>query len=219
MHLQPPASGEDWTCTTVFSFPIGVPGAELVTLGPDGYLYGSTLYTVIPVYPNGSAIFQLIPRTDQPWTLNILYILPGLQGAAPNQLTLGPDGTIYAATYGDTYLAYGAGTIFTLSPPGAPGARWTYTMLKDFGLNKSHPDSPLLYLNGTHYGSLQTTGGGAVFELQPPTAGTGRWDIHFLHNFTANQRPGGPLILAGPALYGMTTGNAAPGSTVFQFGK
>ncbi len=160
--VPPTAPGGTWTLVELYSFPVTGPGGR-VTLGPDGILYGATEYYDM----SPGAVFRLTPpgTPGGAWTETILYVLPPRgPGQLINSLTVAADGAIYCTTTGA--YGFGAGTIFRLTPPASGTGSWTYTLVKNFGGN--FPDSPLLLRNGNIFGTITTSQGGAVFELQPP---------------------------------------------------
>jgi len=206
LHLTPPSSPDGaWTTRLVYSFPAGTPADSLVA-GPNGVLYGTTLYESAA----GGLVFQLTPPTppSKDWTYTVLYNLSSEQGVTLNALTVAADGTIYGTTYGTSSYASGPGTVFSLTPPVSPDGPWAYALLKSFGAN--HPDQSLIVRDGNLYGAIATAKGGAVFELRPPDVPGGEWTSNFLHGFTDGQVPGVALsggaftISSGGMIYGAT---------------
>jgi hypothetical protein len=126
---------------------------------------------------------------------------PGGGVGNPNSLTVAPGGTIYGATYGFDRDGYGGtAAVFQLTPPSSPGGEWTYAALTTPG-NTEHFITPLILAAGNLYGAYVTgpdgLSGGAVFELQPPTAPGGAWTMATLHTFTNGQIPSGNLVDGG----------------------
>lgn len=165
-----------------------------LTAGPDGTLYGTTLYggtnsqciTKATVRGCGT-VFQLSPPASPGggWTETVLYSFTGLNGdgALPAAgVVVGEDGSLYGTTqYGGNETvgspcesdgASGCGTAFRLTPPATPGSAWTELVLHSFsGMNGegANPESPLLLnssgvLYGTTYGG-GSTGAGTLFSL------------------------------------------------------
>ena len=65
-------------------------------------------------------------------------------------------------------------------------------------------------VNGNLYGGITTGTGGAIFELQPPSAPGGDWTMTSLHTFTNGQVPSGNLVVSpNGTILGTTV--AAPG--------
>lgn len=212
--LPPTAPGGAWTGTVLYSFP-AYAQPSCLAVGAGGVLYGATYY-------NGAEpglIFQLTPPAAPggAWTETVLYNLLSGQGSNPNTLTVASDGTLYGTTYGTEWFGDGgAGTVYKLAPPAVPGGAWTYTMLKNFGVN--HPDQQLIVRDGDVFGSISTQQGGAVFELHAPSQPGGDWPITFPHNFTNGQTPGNAMIIdkAG-TLFGATADfYSQPAGSVYE---
>jgi uncharacterized repeat protein (TIGR03803 family) len=176
--LTPSTSGP-WTETVLYTFNPAIEGPPNSPLVFDstGALYGATAGTG----SSGGAVFQLIPPTGGgAWTENILYSFlgtPANDGAEPNGAIFDSTGALYGSTaYGGTNAdcgVVGCGTIFKLSPPSAPGGAWTEQILYSFqaGSDGDFPDTPLLLLGTTFYGTTGAGGGeanaGTVFSFVP----------------------------------------------------
>jgi hypothetical protein len=206
-QLSPPAStGGTWTATTVFNFPSGLSaggGPTSVTIGPNGVFYGSIAFGGTASTAAG-AIYKLTPPNSLggTWTEKLIYNFQGgNDGATPNAVTLGPDGSLYGSSFGTTLIGQyvgpkGIGTVFQLTPPSSPGGNWTKTILQQFGKGKLYgPDSPLILLHGNIYGTSSAPKGGVVFELLPPGTPGGAWSTKYLHQFTNDQSPGDPFVV------------------------
>ena len=118
-------SGSGWTFQVIHSFTNGMDGRSPVgglVLDSAGNLYGSAQHNGQNF---GGTIFELSP-SGSGWTFNLLYSLTG-QGGPADTLTFDSAGNLYGTTYQDG--AYGAGSVFELSPS---GGGWTYTDLHDF---------------------------------------------------------------------------------------
>jgi uncharacterized repeat protein (TIGR03803 family) len=109
-----------------------------------------------------------------PWTETVLHPFTGLNGDGSDvvgALAPGPDGALYGATR--VGGQWGAGTIFELKPPAAPGGPWTETVLHTFkgpadGANPSLMPRLILEPSGKIYGVAAhggPEGGGTVFRL------------------------------------------------------
>jgi len=118
----------------------------------------------------------------------------------------------------------GFGTIYSLTPPAAPGAPMTEQVLYDLSTRESEVPAASLVLgpNGVLYGTSEaggTSGAGAAFELMPPASPGGRWTGKLLHTFTNRADGGTPNGLAlapDGTLYGTTwTGGTGGGGTVY----
>jgi uncharacterized repeat protein (TIGR03803 family) len=174
--LTPPASsGGSWIRDTIYRF-TGSPNdgakpqAAVVIAG--GLLYGSTAQ-------GGQAgfgtVFTLAPPTGpgSPWTESVLYdfVNPLVEGIDPRGITLARNGAIYGISQGGGSLRQG--TVFSLTPPSAPGGSWTRNVLYTFtgGDDGSSPYGTLVIgSGGVLYGTTYeggSTASGTVFELTP----------------------------------------------------
>lgn len=161
--LTPPASpGGAWTQAAIYSFTDANDGAypNGLLLGAGGVLYGTT-----SGHMDQGTAFALEPPASPGghWVLKVLHDFEGdfVDGSFPKAgLVAGKGGVLYGTTAGggnDENCS--CGTIFSLTPPAAPGGSWTEQMLYVFAPpNGVGPQAPLLYReNGAFYG---TTGGG-----------------------------------------------------------
>jgi uncharacterized repeat protein (TIGR03803 family) len=187
------------------------PYASLIQ-GPDGTLYGTTLYGGTN---DAGTVFQMAPDGSG---FTVLHSFTGpTDGAAPYAgLIQGPDGTLYGTTYDGG--ANGGGTVFQMAPDGSG-----FTVLHSFtgptdgarpyaGLIQG-PDRTLY--GTTFYGG--TYGAGTIFQMAPDGSG-----FTVLYSFTGVTDGAGPYagLIQGPdgTLYGTTYygGGANNGGTVFQ---
>ena len=206
------------------SFAGGADGANPnsgLTLGPNGSLYGTTVYGGgSSVCSSGCGIVFQLSGAGGNWTETILHTFQGgSDGEQPfnSAMALGPDGSLY----GDTLFGGRAnsGTVFQLSPPSA-GGKWKESVLYAFpgGKNGAVPESNMLLdASGTLYGTTSqggTTGcGGAgcgtVYALTPPAAGEKRWQHVLLYKFHGGKDGATPIAGltegAGGVLYGTTS--------------
>jgi uncharacterized repeat protein (TIGR03803 family) len=144
-------------------------------------------------------------------------------------LALSADGTLYGATYYGG--SAGAGTVFELTPPTAPGGTWTKSAIYTFtgGADGDAPlQPPVIAHDGTLYGTTSgggSAGTGTVFKLTPPATPAGSWTETVLYNFANSgdgKMPDSPLIVRNGAIYGTTATGAGArnrGGTVFQLRK
>jgi uncharacterized repeat protein (TIGR03803 family) len=155
------------------------PNGELA-IGPDGSLYGTTLWggkscPLEPVAGRGcGTVFRLTPPprgSTTGWAETILYRFTGGQdGALPAGGVLrGLDGALYGATTnggGCSYSSRGCGTIFKLTPSADPGQPWNETILHRFqnGSDGMSPNGPLMYDNN---GAIYGTANDVVFQITP----------------------------------------------------
>jgi uncharacterized repeat protein (TIGR03803 family) len=135
----------------------------------------------------------------------------------------------------------GCGVVFELSPPKGGIGSWTQTVLYTFtgSSDGAYPQAGLLMdLKGNLFGTTSNGGDmsgsvcsglggcGVVFELSPPSGGSGSWTYSTLHTFTASAKgtidgglPYAGLIFdsAEVNLYGTTVGGGTLGyGTVFE---
>jgi hypothetical protein len=141
---------------------------------------------------------------------------------------MGSGGVLYgAAQSGGVNGAQG--TVFSLTPPTAPGGAWTETTLYDFlgGADGSEPVAGVVIgAGGVLYGTTEAggTGGtrGTVFSLTPPSSPGGSWTEVVLYKFAGSPSDGanpfsGVVIGTGGVLYGTTgPGGSLGDGTVFS---
>jgi uncharacterized repeat protein (TIGR03803 family) len=220
------SAGVGWTEGVLHAFQGtdgGDPNSSLLR-DSTGAFYGST-------YQNGQygfgSIFKLAPPTSGggAWTETILYSFQdGNDGGYPvGTPALDSTGAVYGTTSDGGQ--YGRGNVFKLSPPSGGSGSWTESVLYAFqnGSDGGYPqDGVVLDASGNVYGT--TLGGGdglgVVFELLPPSGGSGAWTEVVLHSFTGGADGGSPytpVLLLGADLYGTTwSGGTGNGGTVFQ---
>jgi uncharacterized repeat protein (TIGR03803 family) len=184
-----------------------------VIIGTNGALYGTTSIGGVPgvsdlcTYRNGcGTVYELLPPVagKSAWTENVLWRFAGVSGdgAVPaGEPNFGPDGVLYGLTYaGGSYLPYygnlNLGTAYQLTPPAAGSTPWTETVIHNFGFfgdyaypvgNLIMDSSGALYGAALDAGSITAagaTGGGGVYKLTPPAAGSTSWAETHLHDFT-----------------------------------
>jgi uncharacterized repeat protein (TIGR03803 family) len=137
------ASAQTLQTLCSFSGTGGNPYAAL-TLGSDGYFYGTT---------GGSGVRTgTVFRVTTNGTLATLVSFRGTNGASPNGLTVGNDGNFYSTTYFGGIS--GMGTVFRVTTNG------TLTTLVSFrGTNGSEPEAALaLGTDGDFYGTTRQGG-------------------------------------------------------------
>jgi len=153
-------------------------------------------------------------------------------GTEPQQTpVIGNGGVLYSTTLkGGTYSG---GTVFSLTPPSAPGGSWTEAVLHSFSYFSSTdgtlPSGNLVIdKSGALYGvtgdggstGCRSTGCGTVFALAPPSVPGGPWAETVLYNFTAagdGFLPTGLALGSDGVLYGVTAAGGSLGyGTVFS---
>jgi uncharacterized repeat protein (TIGR03803 family) len=181
--LRPPASpGGAWQEGTVYTFACAPDGSHPragVEMGGGGVLYGTTTSGGTGTCDEGcGTVFSLAPPAIQggSWTETVLHSFGGnSDGASPTNagVAIGNGGVLYGTTLRGGISPTCCGTVFSLTPPAAPGGAWTETSLGLAGL----PDagaSPWAGLaigpDGILYGTT-TEGGarnnGAIFSWRP----------------------------------------------------
>jgi uncharacterized repeat protein (TIGR03803 family) len=149
-------------------YPEGVLVWDSLTVGSDGFLYGTTTSGgTIPGVSNG-AIFRFDPGAR---VFDVLYSFPaGAAGQPTAELVEGPDRNFYGVNNGGPYWStqLGAGTVFRFDA----GAR-VLTLLHEFkGPDGGGPYRALLVgADKRLYGSTQTNGAfgrGTIFALESP---------------------------------------------------
>jgi hypothetical protein len=194
-ELSPPnIRGGAWTETVLYSFQGGTDGAYPsggVIIDSAGNLYGAT----------SNSVFQLSPPAYRggAWTFTLLHEFACCTSDGWNSLAglvMDQHGNLYGTTewggfFQSQYCQFeGCGTVFEISPPGAPGGAWTEQVLHAFtGDNDGYnPFSGVILdgagnLYGTTYGG-GTLIGGIAYQLSPPAQQGGAWTNTVLHNFS-----------------------------------
>jgi len=192
-----------------------------VAIGSGGVLYGTT--------PAGGAsklgtVFSLTPPAalGGAWTETVLHTFTGgSDGAHPFAgVVIGKGGVLYGTT--NSGGTAGHGTVFSLTPPAAPGGAWTEAVLHSFtGGSGAYPNGGVVIGGGgilygtTYYGG--TSGLGTVFSLRPPASPGGAWTKRVLHNFIGAAGDGAHPTTSvavgyGGVLYGTTSGGGSGSS-------
>lgn len=223
--------GPGWLVTVLYTFRGGNDGAgpaARVIIGPNGSLYGTTMYgggsgcggsgcgTVFNLRPPPS----VSPTVFGGWTETTLYSFQGgSDGAAPafGDLVFDQSGNIYGTTsYGGTA---NQGLVFELTPS---GSGWKENVLYSFaGLYDGNgPLGGVVFdQSGNLYGTTMLGGDGdygMVFELTPSESG---WAEMILHSFQGGNDGSYPIAGMAPGSYGnvgtTSVGGANGGGTVF----
>jgi len=221
-ELTPKADGS-WTEKILHSFGNSVDGqnpAAGLTFDAAGNLYGTT--------SSGGTlglgtVFELTPKAGGGWTSRILHNFgtSRTDGQIPYAgLIFDSAGNLYSTTVGGG--AYGAGTVFNLSPKAGGG--WAETLVHSFRnlADGAGPYAGVVFdASGNLYGATSRGGTnlkGTVFKLTP-TAGSG-WTETLLYSFFGESDGGDPLhdltFDAVGNLYGTTRVGGLGGGTVFE---
>lgn len=216
--LAPPATPDgSWVYTTLYEFTGGSDGSgpNELTVGPRGVLFGTTSSGALGF---GTA-YSLTPPSAPggSWTFTTIYGFPGGDsGATPSGLAVGKNGVLYGAmkTAGNGSCDSGCGTVFSLTPPPAPGGTWTWDLLYQFpgGQTGGLPVGGVIIGDkGQLYGATGSGGPfdtGTVFSLVPPSSAGGLWTEKTLATFAdggASAFPASGVVFGfDGALYGVT---------------
>jgi uncharacterized repeat protein (TIGR03803 family) len=213
--------GSGWIFNVLSSFDgaNGYNPAQVITVAPDGSLYGTTMWggpgDCHGFGPGCGTIFRLQPpaafcrSVSCPWTVSDLHQFLGEpnDGASPEggSLTMDLAGNLYGTT--ENGGLYDAGTVYQLSPT-ANG--WTMSVLYNFTgyYDGDGPTGGVVFDNAGNLYGVTVQGGedfGVVYELTHTESG---WTEHVLHSFnylTDGAFPSGnPVIDASGNLYGTT---------------
>ncbi len=198
-----------------FTGPDGNSPQARVIIGPDGDLYGTTVYGGAA---NQGTVFKLSPPPTSckaflcPWTETVLYSFQGgSDGEQPQygDLVFDQHGNIYGTTpYGGTGSGcyQNCGVIYELTPS---HGRWSESVLYRFtgGNDGAQPFAGLILDTvGNLYGTAEYGGAdyvGVVYKLAPSGSG---WTQSVIYTFPDFGQPFGGLISdqAGN-LYGVTS--------------
>jgi uncharacterized repeat protein (TIGR03803 family) len=219
--LLPPVSpSTHWTESVLYNFghscAAGCNPSSLVLSG-SGVLYGAAgsggSFT-------GGVVFAVAPPASEggTWSYSIIYNFGEYLNSAvtPVFVAVGANGLLFGTTINGG--ASNAGTIFSLTPPTAPGGAWTEALLYNLPpppyLPTGTPGPTTLPItlgeNNTIFGTTPFDGGGGfgtAYVLQPPSTPGGAWTEELLHTFTGGtdgSYPSGLAIGADGVLYGAT---------------
>src|SRR5271154_5333359 len=228
-ELSPPAvSGGDWTETVIWSFAGGADGAipsYQLAMDGRGRLYGETQSDGNTGCTCGT-VFELAPpkTSGASWTKRVIYALTS--GNQPyGGIIIDSSGAVYGTqVLGGTF---GFGLAFKIAP--TTGGGFTETTIYNFGATGTDSEQPYGPLtmdsSGNLYG-VSLYGGvkniGTVYELTPPTSGTGPWSNSILHSFAGGAsgcNPEGNVILDNLGrLYGPTSfcGGVSDDGVIFR---
>ena len=169
-----------------------------------GNLYGTATGDI----SSSGTVFKLSP-SGTGWKLTTIHRFRGTDGGGPGSLFRDKQGDLYGSTGGGG--AYGYGTVYRLSPS---GKNWNLTTLYSFtgGTDGSLPYGPVLYKNGTIYGTTLYGGASRVFGTVYQLKSTnGVWHESVLYSFQSGSDGSYPccgvVMDSKGNLYGTTEGD------------
>ncbi len=191
-------AGSSFVYRPLYSFKGGDDGdtpEARVTIGPDGALYGTTVFGggKNPPYNNGT-VFKLQPpptfckAVSCPWLETVLLAFNEANGSTPySEVTFDQAGSLYGTAYGGGQ--HDEGDVFKLTPS---GGGWTFSFVYSFsgGADGRDPVQGVIFDSaGNLYGTTRFgTGNGSVFQLTPSGQS---WTESTLYSFTAYGNDGG----------------------------
>ncbi len=225
-------AGQSWTFQTLCFFGrarrAGAVPNDTLYRDAQGVLYGTDAIGGVNGF--GTAFTLTPPVLGQTkWTRREIVEFTFPDVTPFNGLVPGPGGALYGVSTG---VALGtAGTVFRLVPPAAGQTRWRKETVFQFnGLDGAVPYGLLTSdRHGGFYGSTYVAGskgGGTLFHLLPPPAGSHAWSLQTLHDYDSSPIPpnvyepnGGLVLDAAGALYGTTVfGGPTESGTIFRYG-
>jgi hypothetical protein len=189
----------------------GLPGYGVI-IDASGNLYGETggggNSGCLGLAFGCGVVFEVSPSASG-WTERVLYSFQSSGAYGPTNSLVLRDGNLYGTTGLGSGSNGNAGVVFELSPS---DGGWNYTELYGFqgGSDGGQPGPISFSSNGNLYGTTPDGGSssvGTVFELTPPTGGTGLWNKAVLHSFAGGADGNDPFqVVPGPngKLYGVT---------------
>jgi uncharacterized repeat protein (TIGR03803 family) len=212
-----------WTLTALVEFNHdgnGYGPQARLTLGPDGAMYGTTVYGGYPGGCGGQGCGTIFRLSLANFSRTVIYRFSDSDGYWPlSEVTFDSAGNLFGtAVMGG---AYGGGTVFELV---RNGNQWTHSDIYTFtgASDGGEPVGGLIIDSGGNLYGTTVSGGtcacGVVFELSPLEGG---WSEQVLHNFDSRTEGGWPeasLIMdAAGNLYGTASaGGSTNGGTVFE---
>ncbi len=228
--LPPPGGTGPWTQSVLYTFQGGSDGAypqASLVFDAKGNLYGTTANgghmtgSICSGLGGCGVVFQLTPPRSGtgPWTETPIFTFTGgNDGSVPYaNVIFDSNGNLYGTAAGGGSGT--GGTVFELTPPPGGSGPWTETTLYSFtgGDDGGTPVAGVVFdSNGNLYGTTNSggaptlgTGHGVVFELTPPSGGSGSWTETPLFTFTGKSDGGAPYAgvifdSSGKNLYGTT---------------
>lgn len=207
-----------------FTLADGTNPSGTLAIDAGGVLYGTT-------QSGGDAncgcgtVFSLAPPLNPfvGWTYNVRYAFKGGDDGAipsPGGVAMDASGSLYGTTKTSGNLNGcfpGCSVVFMLSPPAAPAAAWTETVLTNNSLFSGTGGLAGLVLGAASNGATvvyatsfndASAAVGYIFSLSAPVSAGAPWVTNTLYQFTNNQRPSGSLAVG---YAGVFYGTTSPG--------
>ncbi len=214
-------SGGTWDYSSIYESEDYGDIPSTLTLS-KGILYGAL--TSGGAYDAG-LVFTLEKGSNGDWGADTIWSFSGTprDGSVPESTITLTSGVVYGTT---AYGGSGYGTVYSLSPPAAPGGAWTETILYEFtgGTNGAYPTGGVIFgSDGQLYGTTSAGGSvnlGTIFKLTPPAVNGNPWTYTLMHTFSGNNgdygQPENTLLLRHGIFYGTTSGGTSNAGTVFE---
>ena len=214
-----------------------VPYASVI-FDAKGNLYGTTIGGGTGDAKGNNqdgTVFELTPPSGGtgPWTETTLYsfIGDGNGGDPAGNVVFDTNGNLYGTTVLGGIISgvncgasVGCGVVFELSPPSGGSGPWTETPIYSFAgkADGSYPYAGVIFdsKEGNLYGTTATGGAksgpvckgtngcGVVFEVSPPSGGSGNWTESVIYTFGGGSDGGFPyaglIFDSNGNLYGTT---------------
>ncbi len=206
--LTPPAGGHGaWKRSTLYNFDGADGQAPRGTLVLDaaGNIYGTT--AVGGTNDMGTAYELSPPVSGQTtWQHTILTSFDSGGNYPYAGMVFDKSGHLYGTTLGSSafhqHPPWKGSAVYELIPPGDGETKWKRKIIQKLETNTGYAAASALAIDaaGNLYGTTQggAVGGGAVFELSPPTKGSAAWTTTVLYTF---QGQGGPYSALGTLVF------------------
>lgn len=230
-----------WTLTPIYSFAGGTdgwhPNAGLI-FGPDGALYGTTVYGGTGICPDCycagcGTVYRLRPQPSRctsvlcTWRETVLYSFTEDNGAGlypSGGVTFDTAGNMYGPTRAGGSPGFcgqtGCGVIYKMTQS---NGQWTQSPIYDFsgGFNGGEPNTPIVFDDAGNIFGTAAEGGmyGSIYELSPSGSD---WVGSIIHRFTRpsdGQLPIGLLFHQGNLFGTTTTGGDEGGGFVYELSQ